>query len=199
MRTPVIALAAVLALLAGAPPALASGTDVIRDCTDDEVMATTYTQQEYRDALAKLPADADQYGNCRDIIARAQESAATKGGAKTAARKGGAAGGAATPGGGSGGPSSPAAQPSSQPARDQLAAAGAADRAAAREAAKTGSTVAVGPGNPVAGTEGVGRAPGASRLSDLPAPVLALLALLLAGALALAAVRIRSLVHARRA
>jgi hypothetical protein len=194
-----IALAAVLALLAGARPALASGTDVIRDCTDDEVMARTYTQQEYRDALAKLPADADQYGNCRDIIARAQEASATKGGSKSA-RKGGVAGGAATPGdGGPGGQGVRAAQPSSQPASDQLAAAPAADRAAAHEAARKGSTAAVGPGNPVAGTEGVGRAPGASRLSDLPAPILALVALLLAGTLAVAAVRIRSLVHARRA
>jgi hypothetical protein len=199
MRRPATALAAVLALVAGAPPALASGTDVIRDCTDDEVMARTYTQQEYRDALAKLPADADQYGNCRDIIARAQEASATKGGSKSA-RKGGVAGGAATPGGGGpGGRSAPATQPSSQPASDQLAAAPAADRAAAHEAARTGSTAAVGPGNPVAGTQGVGRAPGASQLSDLPAPVLALVALLLAGTLAVAAVRIRSLVHARRA
>ncbi|MDX6718333.1 MAG: hypothetical protein QOJ63_587 [Solirubrobacteraceae bacterium] len=200
MRNHVIAVATVLALLAGAPPALASGTDVIRDCTDDEVMAKTYTQKEYRDALAKLPADADQYGNCRDIIARAQESSATKGGARTAPKKGhGAAGGAATPGGGTPGPGAAAAPASSQPAKDQLAAATPADRAAARDATRDGSNATVGPGNPVAGTEGVGRAPGASAVSDLPAPILALLALLLAGALALAAVRIRSLVHARRA
>lgn len=198
MRTAVIVLATVLALLASAAHALASGTSVIRDCTDDEVMAKTYTQQEYRDALAKLPADADQYGNCRDIIARAQEASATKGASKIGATKGGAAGGAATPGGGSGGPGSPDTQPSSQPAAQQLAQATARDRAAAHEAARAQSTAPTGPGNPVAGTEGVGRAPGANRVSELPAPVLALLALLLAGALALAAVRIRGLVHARR-
>jgi hypothetical protein len=196
MRNHVIAVATVLALLGGAPPALASGTDVIRDCTDDEVMAKTYTQQEYRDALAKLPADADQYGDCRDIIARAQESSATKGGSR---RKGHGGGGATSPGGGPPGQGAAPAPTSSRPAKDQLAAAAPADRAAARDATRDGSTATVGPGNPVAGTEGVGRAPGASRVSDLPAPVLALLALLLAGTLALAAVRIRSLVHARRA
>jgi hypothetical protein len=38
-----------------------------------------------------------------------------------------------------------------------------------------------------------------SQVSDLPAPLVAVLALLLAAALALAALRIRSLVHARRA
>jgi cobalamin biosynthesis Mg chelatase CobN len=195
MRNHVIAVATVLALVAGAPPALASGTDVIRDCTDDEVMAKTYTQQEYRDALAKLPADADQYGDCRDIIARAQESSATKGASKTPAKKGH---GAATPGAGTPGPGA-SAPASSKPAKDQLAAATPADRAAARDATRNGSTATAAPGNPVAGTEGAGRAPGASQASDLPAPVLVLLALLLAGTLALAAVRIRSLVHVRRA
>jgi hypothetical protein len=197
MRTLLSAVATVLALLAFAQPALASGMDVIRDCTDDEVMAKTYTQQEYRDALAKLPADADQYGNCRDIIARAQESSATKGGAKTASKKG--HGAAAAPSGGAPGQGAPATPADSAPARDQLAAAAPADRAAARDATRNEASARVGPGSPVASTEGVGRAPAASRVSDLPAPVLVLLALLLAGALALAAVRIRSLVHARRA
>jgi hypothetical protein len=45
----------------------------------------------------------------------------------------------------------------------------------------------------------VGRVPGMSQVSDLPTPLVVLLALLLAGLLALGAVRIRSLVHARRA
>jgi hypothetical protein len=187
MRNLLIALATVLTLLGGAPAAHASGRDVINDCTDDEVLSKTYTQQDYRDALAKLPADADQYGDCRDIIARAQEAAATKGGSK---RRGGTTGA----GSGSGGPT----PPSSQPAQQQLAAASPADRAAAADAARNGAGAA-----PVAGrrvdTSDVGVAPRSSGVSDLPLPVLLLLALLLAGALALAAVRVRSLVHARRA
>jgi hypothetical protein len=183
MRNLAIALTTVLALLAGTPAALASGRDVINDCTDDEVLSKTYTQQDYHDALAKLPADADQYGNCREIIARAQESAATKGGSKRPGGTAGAAGGPRTP--------------SVQPAKKQLAAASPQDRAAAEDAARNGASVAAVPGRPVAVND-VGVAPRSSGVSDLPLPVILVLALLLAGALALAAVRVRSLVHARR-
>jgi hypothetical protein len=196
MRRHLIALATLLALFAGAPASsLASGADVIDDCTDDEVMAKVYTQKEYREALAKLPADADQYGNCRDIIARAQEAAATRGGSGKARKGGGFA--VATPAdGGTGAGHSPA--PSTAPAREQLAGAAAEDRAAAKSAASDPSTPTVGPADAFS-TAGVGRAPESGTISDLPTPVLVLLALLLAGALALAAARIRSLVHTRRA
>jgi len=173
-------------VLACAAAAHASGRTVINDCTDDEVLTRTYTQQEYRDALEQLPADADQYGNCRDIIARAQEAAATKGsegGSTQGSDKAAAAG-----------------EPKStdRPPDEQLASAKPEDRAAAEEAARVAPTDAVGPGSPVAASD-VGVKPAASATSDLPTPVLVLLALLLAGALAVAAVRIRSLVHARRA
>jgi hypothetical protein len=201
MHAKLIALAAVLALSGGvASPALASGRDVIDDCTDDEILTKTYTQQEYRDALAKLPADADQYGNCRDVIARAQDAAVTKGGSKGGRSKNG---GAATSGGGTpGGPSGAAsvgqpAGPSVQPAKDQLAAASAADRAAVRDAARNPSRATAPAGGPI-GAQSVGTAPRAS-VSNLPVAVLVLLGLLLAGMLALAAIRIRSLAHARGA
>ena len=45
----------------------------------------------------------------------------------------------------------------------------------------------------------VGTVPGVSRASDLPTPLAIVLALLLVAALTLAALRIKSLVHARRA
>ncbi len=179
---------ALLALLSWAPAALGSGRTVIDDCSDDEVLSKTYTQKEYRDALAQLPADADQYGNCRDIIARAQEAAATKGGSK-----GGATGGGTTGGGSTGGQG-----PSTAPAADQLAAASAEDRAAAAEATRTLSGASAG-AEPVVIAADVGRAPGAGADAGLPTPLIVLLALLLAGALALAASRIQSLVNARRA
>jgi cobalamin biosynthesis Mg chelatase CobN len=186
------ALLTLLAALALAGSAQASGRDVIDDCTDDEVLTKTYTQKEYRDALAKLPADADQYGNCRDVIARAQDAAATKGASKGSSnnKTDATTGATASAGGTPGGPG-----PSTAPAKDQLAAASADDRAAVQEAAKTPVDAAAGN---AAVAERVGTAPGAS-VSDLPVPILVLLALLLAGALALAAVRIRSLVHTRRA
>ena len=75
MRRLLLILATTLALLAPAASASASGLDVIRDCTDDEVMSKTYTQKEYRDALRQFAADGDQYGNCRDVIRRAQAAA----------------------------------------------------------------------------------------------------------------------------
>ena len=188
MRTFAIALATVLALLSHGASALASGRDVINDCTDDEVLTKTYTQKEYRDALARLPADADQYGNCRDIIARAQEAAATKGATKK--DTGSSTGAASTkpPGGGT---PEVAPPPSSKPAAEQLAAATPDERAAA-EAAATDAAL------PKISATHVAAAPGDSS-SDLPTPILVLLALLLVGALALAAVQVKSLVDARRA
>jgi hypothetical protein len=180
--------ASLLLSLAVAAPAQASGLDVIRDCTDDEVLTKTYTQKEYRDALAKLPADADQYGNCRDIIARAQDSAAKKGGSKKTKTDTGSAP--------AGGGTSAGSGPSVAPAKEQLAAASPQDRAAVEEAAGSPVPDVAGPDPIIA--ERAGAAPGSS-VSDLPVPVLVLLALLLAGALAIAAVRVRSLVDARRA
>ncbi|MEY2516575.1 MAG: hypothetical protein QOJ89_3933 [bacterium] len=188
MRKTLLTLTALLAL---AGSAQASGRTVIDDCTDDEVLTKTYTQKEYRDALATLPADADQYGNCRDIIARAQDAAATKGGSKRGSSKDSGATTAAaggTPGGGG---------PSVAPAKQQLAAASPKDRAAVRQAASKPLPDAAASADPVV-AERVGTAPGASA-SDLPVPILVLLALLVAGALALGAVRIRSLVLTRRA
>jgi hypothetical protein len=44
----------------------------------------------------------------------------------------------------------------------------------------------------------VGAVPGVSQVSDMPGPLVAVLALLLVAALAVAGVRIRSLVNARR-
>jgi hypothetical protein len=190
MRKYATALATVLALLACASSALASGRDVIKDCSDDEVLSKTYTQKEYRDALAKLPADFDQYGNCREIIARAQEAAVTKGTSST--KKDGSSAGTTPPAGGGTPGGQPPAQPAStKPASEQLALATPQDRAAAAAAAKD-------PALPEVSASDVAAAPGDSA-SDLPTPILVLLALLLAGALALAAVRIRSLVNTRRA
>ncbi|MEA2222982.1 MAG: hypothetical protein QOH83_1358, partial [Solirubrobacteraceae bacterium] len=45
----------------------------------------------------------------------------------------------------------------------------------------------------------VGTAPGVSQVSDLPTPLAVLLVLLVAGMLAVAGLRLRRLVHARRA
>ena len=185
-------LALLVLLVAGPTQALASGRDVIDDCTDDEILAKTYTQQEYRDALKQLPADADQYGNCRDIIARAQDAAVTKGSKAKTTKPGtttAAASATTTPGGG------PTTEPSTRPAKEQLAAASAQDRAAAEQAVRA-------PAAPDAVPSAVGSANGTdagTSLSDLPAAILALLAFLVVGALGCGVVAIRRLVDARGA
>jgi hypothetical protein len=186
-RTPIIALAALLLAILCAPAAHASGRDVIRDCTDDEVLTKTYTQQEYKQALSQLASDADQYGNCRSVIKRAQLAALRDARAKRNGNSnGGAQNGATAPGGtgGTGGFGN-------APAAEQLKSATPDERTAVDEG--RGSA-----GKPV-DLRGVAVAPGVSSAGDIPAPLLVLLALVLAGGLALAATRIRALVRSRRA
>jgi hypothetical protein len=185
-RTLLIALLTLLALTGPASAALASGRDVLNDCTDDEVMSKTYTQKEYRDALAQLAGDTDQYGNCRDVIKRAQLKAAAGGAKKKDAPA--AAAPAGGPSGGSGAIGSP-------PAQEQLQAATPTERKAVQEARTTNRP----PDPATVDASKVGTVPGASSASDLPTPLAVVLALLLVAALTLAALRIRSLVHARRA
>jgi hypothetical protein len=183
-----------LALLAVAAPAAGSGLDVIRDCTDDEVMSKTYTQKEYRAALRELAADGDQYGNCRSVIQRAQAAAAAAK-KKTGGGNSGDTGAGGAPAGG--GPSGGAGAIGSAPAADQLREASAAERAAV-EAARTAPPEAVSLDDAV-DTARAATAPGVSAGADLPTPLVLMLALLLAGALAVAALRVRRLVNARRA
>jgi hypothetical protein len=70
-----IAIALALLLLV---PALAraSGDDVIKDCTHNGTLTKRYSQKDYEEALANLPADVDEYGDCRQIIRDAQLGAA---------------------------------------------------------------------------------------------------------------------------
>jgi hypothetical protein len=92
---PLIAALAALAL-----PALASAkaSDVIKDCTDDEVLQGHYTQRELRNALAGLDADADEYTNCRAVIRQAQLALAS--GSSSGNPPGGGGGGTSSGGGG---------------------------------------------------------------------------------------------------
>jgi hypothetical protein len=89
---------AVCCLLLVPAAAHASGRAVIRDCTDDGKLEHTYSQKDYRDALANLPTDVDEYTDCRDVIRKAQLGGAAGGGGN---------GGPGAPGGGSGGDGGP--------------------------------------------------------------------------------------------
>lgn len=58
--------------------ALASWEDLLQQACGPKGQVTgTYTQAEYKQALANIPADADQYSNCRSIIEAAQLAAAS--------------------------------------------------------------------------------------------------------------------------
>ena len=191
MRRPLLILTTLLALLAAVTSASASGLDVIRDCTDDEVMSKTYTQKEYRDALRQFAADGDQYGNCRDVIKRAQAAALASGKKPTSETPaaGGTSGGGTT-GGGSG-------AIGSAPAAEQLQKATDVERKAVDAARSTEGVLTLDNGTVIPANAGT--APTTSGVADLPAALIAPLALLLAGALVLAGLRIRRLVHTRRA
>jgi hypothetical protein len=88
---PTVAVVVLSALLV-AGDAGASGGDVIDDCTKHGTLTKRYSQRDYRQALSELPADVDEYGNCRDVIHNAQVAGASNRGG------GGGAGGAGTAG-----------------------------------------------------------------------------------------------------
>jgi hypothetical protein len=169
----VLALLCALALPAAAS---ASGAQVIRDCADDGHLSKTYSPADLRKALEDLPTDIDEYTDCRDVIRRAQLGVAGGGGGNGAGGAGGA----------------PAA-----PVADPLASATPQERAAFEKAVAEGGKPVVIDGRPV--TAGALGGSAVNNLFDLPAPLLAVLALLAAGGLAGGATGVRRRVLARRA
>ena len=78
-------------------PAFASADQVVRDCVYDGKLDHHYSNAELRRARDHLPSDADEYSDCRDVIA-----AAIKGGSDRS-------GGAGSPGLGATNPAAEAA------------------------------------------------------------------------------------------
>ena len=66
-------LLALAALAALALPATADAgyRDVIEDCAEDGKLDKKYSKQELKKAKKKLPADLDEYSDCREVIAAA--------------------------------------------------------------------------------------------------------------------------------
>jgi len=60
-----------LGLVAPAAATAASTTQILRDCADDGVLQGDYSPSELRKARQNIPADTDEYTDCRDILARA--------------------------------------------------------------------------------------------------------------------------------
>jgi hypothetical protein len=106
-------LAAALIALAVPGAAQASGFDVIRDCAKDGRLDGNYSNAELREARNNLPADLDEYSDCREVINSAITSGSDRGGS---GRGGGSDGGAGAGGSGGSGPGGEAAR-----ARDKAA------------------------------------------------------------------------------
>jgi hypothetical protein len=68
-----------LAALALPAPAFASADQVIRDCARDGRLDQKYSNSELRRARNNLPADLDEYSDCRDVIAAAIKGGSDKG------------------------------------------------------------------------------------------------------------------------
>jgi hypothetical protein len=68
-----------LAALALPAPAFASADQVIRDCARDGKLDQKYSNSELRRARNNLPADLDEYSDCRDVIAAAIKGGSDKG------------------------------------------------------------------------------------------------------------------------
>ncbi|HMJ36470.1 MAG TPA: hypothetical protein VK501_21380 [Baekduia sp.] len=186
------ALALVFAL---ALPALAhaSGSALIRDCTLDGVINKTYSAKDYADALANLPADVDEYSDCRDQIKRAQLAASGSGGSSSSGG-GGTTGGGTTGGGTTGGSGDTGTAGGG--AVDPLATASPQERAAFQKAVVAGNAPVKLDGRPLTpGTLGGAKS---SSITDLPTPLLVMLALLAAGAVCAAALGTKRLVDGRR-
>jgi len=68
LRNLLMSLAA-FAVLALAPTAAASPDAVVRDCAEDGTLDGSYSEADKRAALGRIPADLDEYSDCRAIIA----------------------------------------------------------------------------------------------------------------------------------
>ena len=184
-------------MLALAVPALAqaSGSAVIRDCTDDGQLSKSYTQKDYADALAHLPADVDEYSDCRDVLSRARLGGAgggsNNGGSGGGGAAGGAAGGGSTGGGAAGGDTG-----TGGPAADPFADATPAERASYEKAVLAGAAPVQLDGRPI--TPGTLGGKTNTGVSDLPTPLLVILALVGLGGLGAAGLATRRLVLGRR-
>jgi hypothetical protein len=170
-----------------AAAAHASGSAVIRDCTDDGRLNKRYSQKDLRDALSSMPSDVDEYTNCRDVIRRASFGGAgsSGGGQGGTGSDGGAPGGEF---GGFGGDDS-GADPSASATKEERAE---LDRARKEggESVRLGEDDIVWPGK-------VGRRAQAEA-SDLPLPLLGAAIVLALAALAAAAPTVRSRILGRR-
>jgi hypothetical protein len=213
MRRLLIATLLLLLLLPAAHALAAdSPSDLLVDACRDEKVDGTYSQRTYRRALDQLPADSDQYTACRDVINRArlaaldrQSTRSNQGSTQSGTSNSGGGGGGGNSSGSSGSGSTGSSGSSSRPAPScngckgsgtELDTATPAERRGVKQAAESGGQ-AVRIGGQLLTPGSVGSLSSDSR--KLPTPLIVLLALVGAFALALAGVAGWNRVLARRA
>jgi hypothetical protein len=155
--------------MSAAPAAQADvGSQIITRCLNNQSLAG-FPQSAYSKALQELSATAEEYSDCAALIRQAQRAAS--------GRSGLAAGGASA---------APLAVIAATPT----------ERRAIARAAKTAEPVSLGDGEVV--HPGVVHANIASAFSTLPTPLLAVLALMLAGLLVLGGTLLRNRARGKR-
>lgn len=143
MRRLIVAVAA-LTLLVTSPAEAWTVEDVIRDCSLNGKLSHDYPPSLIRKARNSLPADVDEYTDCRDLLSA--PSAGSGGGGGSTGGGGGSTGGGSTGGGtsgdgGSGGTgASKAAVPPAPPTPKEAKALDAARSGAGAEAVDVGGT-----------------------------------------------------------
>jgi hypothetical protein len=118
MRRLILAVVALTLLVA--PPAEAwTVNDVIRDCSKNGKLSHDYPPSLIRKARESLPADIDEYTDCRDLLSTPTSSASQGGGGSggsggggTAVSSGGSGGGGGSSPSGASTPEAPATPPS---------------------------------------------------------------------------------------
>lgn len=151
-----------LVALALAGPTIASasadtGATIIERCTHGQSLSG-FSQKAYRQALAEMPSEVNEYSECAARIRKAELAAAGQGAPGT--------------GGGSGGGGGPLTAPVAPPTPAEQQTLQAAHSPAGAAPVNVGGQAVV---------PGVVHADIASAVSSLPAPLLAVLALLVAG------------------
>lgn len=194
LRLRIVTALALLLALAAPSLAHASTQALFKDCGDGSLDGH-YSQKDYAQALANLPADLDEYSDCRSQIQRAQ-----LGGGKSSGGGGGgtnAGGGVGTgTGGGTGGTGGGDTGTAAPADTNPLDTATPAERASFEKAVAAGDAPVEVDGRPI-DPSALGGAK-SNGVADLPAPLLAILALLTIGGLSAAGLGTRRLVHSRR-
>jgi hypothetical protein len=180
----------ILCLLAmpGIASADSSVNKLLRDACNDEHVDGHYTQAQYKEALDQLATDSDEYTDCRNVLERARLAAlsANKPNHNSSGNSNSGAGGTTGGGGGSNGSSGSSGASGSSGSSgsgDALSKATPKQRQALAQAA-TGTAKPVDVGGKLVkpGTLGLGTLTGSD--NGVPTPLVALIALLAASALA---------------